>query len=1136
VLLQMPSYTKQTQAQTQARTHPQTAEEDNLYMLIHPSFSEVYLNIKTLNNLYYLSLSDVLTLFEIPFRTVRDSAERICNISSGHQEPPKWSVDIRNASYFIDKTKTRLAQNDFLQDTTAIYLKLDLYDSLFHLKWSLNHSSMAIGFNSDEELPFQSRARREWARRQLPSGSVISHSSGHEAYPERKRQWFGTGALDYRYSIDYSANGRMIEGRLHGGIELLGGDLAGSLVMQQTKLGGLMSQQLTNWRFVTARGSSEHYSLAPAQVLIGRPAISGTTGETMKGIYVSNSNIMPRQTLGSNLLEGQTVPLSDVDLWFSGRLIDYTTADSSGRFNFRLPLNYGQSRVELRIYTPDGREFTEHRQLNLPFAFLPPGQCNYYLQLGQTDRSPGKWMSNGELNIGFTPELAARIGMQTLTDSMGYRLKSNGSIHARILQQYLLNLATDERGNSRMSLGTIFPNRMSTTITYDHFGGLGKVVSDQILPQQGQRIQIQHIMPLSLKQRPLGFRIEGEYTNTALGRKFNLSADALWNQGPFTNRAHFKTSGTKGSGANDANDQWEKFNEMTLQTVFVVPRWKFVPRFVQGLNFRASLTTDFQKTTTQSSTGGQLRFSAAKNIGRTGRLQINASRPIRGEGTLVGLNIQYDLKPLRTSTDWGTQFGSDVPQTYLRHSGTGSLIWDAATGKPHLTSAEQVGRAGLTVRFFMDENENKRYDPGELIMPVPSARLDKSYSGQLGNDNLLRFLQLQSYWRYELQIDENTLPEADLVSLTSRYPFVACPNQMHSIDVPLYRAGSVSGEVLQKLSAQTRPLGGLRILISSTDLDSRHFNTSIRSYADGSFYLDRLRPGVYCLKLDQQQLDFLGGRAFPDSIVLEIRARIEGHHHENLQFNILPELPNNENLRARPLFVTEYRRRLEDRARLCVAAFIDAQHRFYGEEWIRSLNMIDSSLALFPSDYGIALRGSALFVQGDTMQAYQLWKLASSRNPFLTLPKMSRQFDSLLSELNRNQSRELDPVFAIQLKNPVPGMKLDTTDLSKKEDAELRRVFQSRARIAVSSFVETQELLYRGCNQEALDMLDYSLRLFTSDYGLALRGTISFLMGQRSEAHKFWTMALERNPFVQFTDPAFLNQLITSSGQNSNQP
>jgi len=1133
----MPVLIHPAQAQTQPLTQPltQTVEEDNLYMLIHPSFSEVYLNIKRAHDQFYVSLIDVLTLFEIPFRIVRDTSERICTIASGHQESPDWSLDIRNATYFINKTKSRMEQSDVLEDETSIYLKMELYDSIFHLRWSLNQASMAISYNTDIELPFQMRAQREWARSQLLSAPEISSPLAHEAFLKRKRKWLGTGALDYRYSLEYSPNGRMMEGRLQGGIELLGGDLAGSIGMQQTKLGVSISQQLTNWRFVSARGSSAHYSLIPAQVLLGRPALSASTGESMKGIYVSNSNIMPRQTLGSNFLEGQTVPLSDVDLWFSGRLIDYTRADSSGRYNFRLPLNYGQSRVELRIYTPDGREFTEHRQLNIPFAFLPPGQCNYHLHLGQPERSPGKWMSGGEIDVGITSELSARFGLQTQSDSLGYRLRSSGSVHARILQQYLLNLSTDERGNSRMSLATVFPNRMSTTIAYDYFGGFRKWASDQISPVQGQRIQIQHIMPLTLKQRPLGFRIDGELTNSAAGRRLNLSADALWNHGPFTNRVHFKASGTEGRGVDDAHDTWEKSKEMTIQTVFVVPRWKFVPRFVQGLNFRAGLTTDFEKTTTQSSTGGQIRFSVARNIGRTGRLQLNASRPIRGEGALLGLNIQYDLKPLRTSSDWGTQFGSDVPRTYLRHSGMGSLIWDAATRKPQFSPAEQVGRAGLTVRFFMDENENKRYDPGELIVPVPSARLDKSYSGQLGKDNLLRFVQLQSYWRYELQIDENTLPEADLVSLVNRYPFVACPNQMHNIDVPLYRSGSVSGEVLQKLSAQTRPLGGVRILITSNNLDSRPISTSIRSYADGSFYVDRLQPGVYCLKLDQQQLDFLGGRASPDSIVLEINARIDGHHHENLQFNILPEKPAIENSTARPLFVTEYRERLEDRARLCVARFLDAQHHFYGEQWIQSRIMIDSSLGLFPTDYGIALRGSVLFVLGDTMQAYQLWKLASNRNPFIVLPSMSGQYDSLLTDSNRNLFYESSPEFASQSRERNPARKSDSTDFFTKDEIALRRLFQARARIAVSSFVETQELLYQACHREALDMLDYSLRLFTSDYGLALRGTISFLMGQRSEAHKFWAMALERNPFVQFTDPVFLNQLMTSSIQNSNQ-
>lgn len=1092
----------------------QTDEDDNLYLLIHPSFSEVYLDVKSRQNQNYLSLAEVLTILEIPFKTLRDTGGRVTSIASSHQgNPTAWMIDISHSVYLKNSRQTAFHSGDVLQDESTIYLKMQLFDSIFQVKWTLNQASMAIGFTSDKELPFQWRARNMQARRQLSFDDARIMGQAADTLLMRDRTWLGFGAIDFRYNIDHTPNGRLVEGRLTAGIELFGGDLGGSLAIQQTNQGVALGRQITNWRYVTARGCSERFSMAPTQLIIGRPAFSTIPGASARGIYVSNANVMPRKILGNNVLEGHTVPHSDVDLWFSGRLIDYTTADSLGRFMFRLPMNFGQSRVELKIYTPDGREIIEHRQLNIPFAFLPAGQINYQFQLGQNELSRGKWLTSGQIEAGIMPELSVRLGVHSAADSMGHHLKASGSIHARILQQYLMNISLDGQGNSRLTLGTVFSNRMSTNISYEKFGGLNQSTSDY-WSVGGKKIQFQHIMPLSFKHRPLGFRIDGELTDAGRTRRAYLSADALWNQGPFTNRIQYKASATEVRLGDVVGEQWEQAQEMTIQSVFVVPRWKFVPRFIQGLNFRGNLTTDFRKISAQSRTGGQFRFSVGKNIGRTGRLQLNLSRPIRGQGILFGLNVQYDLRSLRTSTDWGTQLGSDIPQTYIRHSGMGSVMWDATSRKLIGSPAEQVGRAGLCVRFFMDENGNKRFDEGELIVPVPSARLDKSYAGLLGKDSLLRFLQLQSYWRYELQIDENTLPEADLVALSESYAFVACPNQTNRIDVPLYRAGSISGEVLQKWPKQTRPLGGVRIFVEAIGKHSKPISMVLRSYADGSFYIDRLQPGKYSLKVDQQQLEFMGGVVDPDSLILEIMASIDGHHHENVTFTIQPELPSPESIRSRPLYVSEYRTRLELRAQLCIAAFVDAQHHFYNEDRLQSLIMIDSSLLLFSTDHGLALKGTVYFVHGDTALAYNYWKTASSRNPTIAIPSFKGYSNFAYADSNR----------------------IDGKVTSYMNEHHWRNVFQSRARIAVASFVETQELIYQGCHREAGDMLDLSLSLFPSDHGLALRGTISFLMGQRSDAHKFWGLALQRNPSVLLFDPMLMNQLRISSNQMSYSP
>jgi len=1108
---------------TIGKLRAQSVPEDNLYLLVHPNFHEIYLNLKMSQGQSYLSLIEVLQLFEIPFSVGKDSAGNMTTVSGGPQQISDWKIDFRNSIVYMKAKNKPLNSDDFLPDGRDLYLKIEWFDSLFEVRWAQNEASMALSFESSRELPFQCRLRREYARRQLPLGSGAA-ALIVDSTLERKRRMFGVGALDYRYSFDHSAIGRNLEVRLQAGIELLGGDLAGSLAIQQLRDEFNVGKQLTNWRFVTHRGSSGQYSLRPAQVLIGRPAMTGVSGEAIKGIYVSNSNVMPRRNTASNLLEGSTVPLSTVDLWFSGRLIDYTKADSLGNFAFRLPLNYGQSRVELRMYPPNGGEIIEFRQLNLPFAFVPAGQLNYHVQLGQSLQTPGRWLAGGEVEAGITPELSARLGLNSKQENSGIPVGFHASLHARILQQYLFQYSTSDQGNNRWSLGTVFSNRMSTNISYETMRTTAPGILVTSTSGYKSRLQFQHIMPLSLNNRPLGFRIDGEMSTTQTGLRALLMADALMNQGPFTNRVQIKLTGTKNRISDVIGQSWETNAELQAQTVFIVPRWRFVPSFIQGLNFRGSVSTDFRRLTAQSSSGGQFRFSVAKNIGQKGRIQFQASRPIQGKGMQLGINLQYDFKPLRTSTDWATLVGGGNTQAQLRHTGMGSVLWDASTHRVSGASAEQVGRSGLVVRFFMDENENRNYDVGELVVPVPGARLDKSYAGQLGKDNLLRFLQLQSYWRYELNIEPNTMPEADLVALAVRFPFIARPNQMHLIDVPLYRAGSISGEIVQNLNGQAIPLGGVRIVVTRSGEQTGHFSTVIRSFADGSYFIDQLQPGSYCLKLDQQQLDFLGGRSFPDSINLEIGARVDGQYFEEMSFAIIPKSPDVEDAPNRPIYVSQYRERIRGRARDCVATFLEAQHLFYLEEWNQAQVFVDSSLALFSTDYGRALKGSLRFVQGDTLLAYQYWREAGKRNPWIELPK-----------LNGIPGEGEADVLPQRSSVPITG-KGDTVLMVNGTSSRIRQYYQSRAQIAVSSFVETQELLYQGCHHEALDMLDFSLRTFTSDYALALRGSISFLLGYKADAQRFWALALERNPLIQISEPVFLNQMLSHSSPTKSTP
>lgn len=73
---------------------------------------------------------------------------------------------------------------------------------------------------------------------------------------------------------------------------------------------------------------------------------------------------------------------------------------------------------------------------------------------------------------------------------------------------------------------------------------------------------------------------------------------------------------------------------------------------------------------------------------------------------------------------------------------------------------------------------------------------------------------------------------------------------------------------------------------------------------------------------------------------------------------------------------------------------------------------------------------------------------------------------------------------------------------------------KEKMRAVVELFVKARDLAYDNKLDEALKTLDASLELFITDQGLALKGSIYFLMGEEDLAWEYWELAHKRNPEI----------------------
>ncbi len=59
-------------------------------------------------------------------------------------------------------------------------------------------------------------------------------------------------------------------------------------------------------------------------------------------------------------------------MYINDILVDYTLADASGLYLFKVPIVYGYTTLKLKFYGLLGEERTEERTMNTPYKFVPP--------------------------------------------------------------------------------------------------------------------------------------------------------------------------------------------------------------------------------------------------------------------------------------------------------------------------------------------------------------------------------------------------------------------------------------------------------------------------------------------------------------------------------------------------------------------------------------------------------------------------------------------------------------------------------------------------------------------------------------------------------------------------------------------
>ncbi|NOR75114.1 MAG: hypothetical protein GQ525_08130, partial [Draconibacterium sp.] len=316
--------------------------------------------IITESNKVYINTEDLFANLGIKCNTENDGNQLIGFIEN---ENKTYNIDF-NAKQITIGNRIIKSTNGIINESNAIYVESTVLTEAFGLDIIFNYRSLSIKMETNFELPIIKKMRLEQMHQnvsKLQNEQIIVDTILKRDYHLLKFGMLDWSLASYQ-TQDKVTNNRVVLGV---GAELLFGQ-ANISVYYDDKYKFDKRQLYYNWRWV----DNDKSAIRQAQLgKINNQSISFLEAPVV-GAAISNTPTTVRKASGYYNINEYTEPNWTVELYINDVLIDYTVADASGLFVFKVPIVYGYTILKLKFYGPMGEERIEERTKNVPFTFI----------------------------------------------------------------------------------------------------------------------------------------------------------------------------------------------------------------------------------------------------------------------------------------------------------------------------------------------------------------------------------------------------------------------------------------------------------------------------------------------------------------------------------------------------------------------------------------------------------------------------------------------------------------------------------------------------------------------------------------------------------------------------------------------
>jgi hypothetical protein len=767
-----------------------------------------------------LPVLPVLQLTELPYE--HDSPGRLQVRSSGEMAV----VDLETLRLELPDTVIEIDPDRLIAAYDDLYLPGPLLARLIDAEVDVDFGLLTLRVSRDPPFPSQIRLQRERerARAERVAGRVL----GERDLPRQTVPYpatTGGGTLEWGVNAtgaDDLPDAGSVRGRL--GLALWGGELF---------LGGLVGFSGLTGVTPAAEGLFSYRRVFPEnrwlqQLQVGDLLTEGVRRRPVTGIQLSNVPVVRDRRFDDVVLDLDLPEGWQYELYQGGILLGASTPDAAEPL--RVPLTYGATPLRIRYLGPQGEERIAEVTNYVPVGQLARGRTEYAVGAGACRGLQCDFALAADLRHGVTSRLTLSGGMEAERDSLAVnRWRPYVAASALPLRNLLVESSVLPGGFAR---GAVRYSHSPRAVLSTE-GGVERpgFRSGSLLPEETDRwfVRTEGRAPLCDGLGPVrslraSLRTEGRLDSAAPTRIRAAVAGSV--RGGFVELRHERSdlqpeaiTAIRGSSS-----------ALTRRAPFRAYR----PMISGGVG---------------ASRSGIAQADAGVSLSITDRTRFRAAgswtRGIGPPRLTVGLSTETNAARLRSGMTTGattrTTLGADGMLSY--GPGVG-LRADARRG---------AGLAGIEGRVFHDLSGDGAYGPGD----APVASIPVIAGGRrvvTDEDGRFRVWGVRPYEISTISIDSARIADPSWIASDPAYFVRPVPNVYTRVDIPLVRTREIFGEVVTG-DGMPSP-GGVTILILTVDDEEEVLR--VRTFSDGSFYVPRIRPGTYRIRVAESSLRALG--------------------------------------------------------------------------------------------------------------------------------------------------------------------------------------------------------------------------------------------------------------------------------------